>query len=357
MARSYATFADIASSAELADHHARTEVDERLTSAYGLSLDEQVGVGLGAAAITKAVDPDVEPDERRIHLTPGFLAGGTLAEREADVTELISATRAEFRSTLVAAGERPEQIAWDHSVLERFPFLRLPGDRLRLLSPRALVAWMTRGLHYRLLDAAGAGLVGREAREARGLFLTFTGALGESYVRRLVQASLRHAEAAGAARVHGEVEFYVGRDRHDSPDVAIEAGTDLVLIEVYSGRMSVRARTDADSDALEDFVRRAVACKLVELANRTRDLLAGFLRYDGMSLPNLRRVCPVLVLAGDTIAPTPPLWGHLRSTCPEAFSDDARVQRPVICDLDDLEPLLALRQRFLAPRAAAQPAP
>jgi hypothetical protein len=203
---------------------------------------------------------------------------------------------------------------------------------------------MTRGLHYRLLDAAGNGLSGREAHEARGLFLTFAGALGEDYVRRVVAASLRHAEAARAVRVYGEVEYHVGRDRHDSPDLALDAGPDLVLVEVYSGRMSLQARTDANSEALADFVQRAVGDKLVELADRTRDLLAEYLRYDQVDLSAVRRVWPVLVLAGDAIAPTPLLWGHLRATCERAFVADARVQRPVICDLDDLEVLLALAE-------------
>jgi hypothetical protein len=83
----------------------------------------------------------------------------------------------------------------------------------------------------------------------------------------------------------------------------------------------------------------------VELAGRTRDLLAGHLRYDDEGGLNVvRRVWPVLVLAGDAIAATPLLWGHLRATREVAFVDAARVQRPVICDLDDLEVLLALAE-------------
>jgi len=344
VARTHAAFAEIASSPELADHHAGTAVDERLKAVYGLDMAEQLGIGLAVAALTKATDAEATVDDRRIQLTRGFLAGGSLAAREAEATALISATREELRDALLATGEDPGKIGWDHSVLERFPVLRLSGDRYRLLSPRALVAWMTRGMHYRLLDAAGAGLAGSAAREARGRFLTYAGALGEEYVRRLMFTSLRYAEASGAIRIHGEVEIYVGRNRMDSPDAAVDALTDVILVEVYSGRMSRQARSDASSDALQDFVRRAIADKLVELASRTHNLIDRQLRYSGMDMTNVRCIWPVLVLAGDAVAPTPLLWGHLRATTPGAFLLDARVQRPIICDLDDLETLLALAE-------------
>jgi hypothetical protein len=344
VARSYAVFAEIASSPELADHVARSEVDDRMTAIYGLDLAEQLGVGLACAAITKAVDPDVQPSERAVHVAPGFLSAGRLADREPAGLALISGTREQLQDALRAGGEQPDQIAWDNSVLERYPLVCLPGSRYRLLSPRALVSWMTRGMHYRLLDAAGHGLTGTEALRARSRFLTFAGALGEQYALRVVRSSLRHSEAARAVRVSGEAEYYVGRDRRDSPDVAIASGPDIVLLEVYSGRMSLQARTDASSAALEDFVQRAVADKLSELADRIDDLLAGHLRHDDVDLAIVRHIWPVLVLAGDAIAPTPLLWGHLRSNRPRCFNDDARVRRPIICDLDDLESLLALAE-------------
>jgi hypothetical protein len=300
---------------------------QQLAAVYGLDMAEQLGVGLAFAALTRAVDDQAQVRDRGVQLTTGFLAGGSLAEREADGTALISATRDELRAALVASGEQPSQIAWDHSVLERFPIIRLSGDRFRVLSPRALVAWMTRGVHYRLPDAAGSGLHGSAARDSRGMYLTYTGALGEAYVRRLMTASLRNAEAAGAIRMHDEVEFFVGTDRMDGPDVTVDDCTDVILTEVYSGRMSRQARSDASSDALQEFVRRAVADKLIELAARTRNLLDGDLRYDGLDLSNVCRNWPVLVLAGDAITPTPLLWGHLRVTCADEFLPDARVQR------------------------------
>jgi hypothetical protein len=342
VARTFAYFSQIAASDELASHPARADIDERLRQMYGLGLTEQLGAGLACAVMSKAVAAEVDVGERAIHLEPGFLANGPLASREPEVVELISATREELARGLADAGGGASHIAWDHSVLERFPFLRLPDGNLRLLSPRALVAWMTRGLHYRLLDASGRDLAPAEADKSRGLFLTFAGALGESYVRRLVGASLKTAGEAGAVRVHGEVEFHIARRRLDGPDIVIDAGPDLIPIEVYSGRMSLEARTEASSSALDQFVKRATADKLSELAARIQNMLAGELQYEDLQLERVRRIYPVLVLAGDPVAQTPLVWGHIRSTSPEAFLDDVRVQRPIILDLDDLEPLLAL---------------
>jgi hypothetical protein len=344
VARTFATFSPIATSDELSDHPARAEVDEQLRAVYGLELAEQLAVGLACAVLSKAVAVDVDTEDRAAPLQPGFLAHGPLGAKEEEVVALISASREELRDALLVAEERPEEVAWDYSVFERFPFLRLPDATLRLHSPRALVAWMTRGMHYRLLDAAGRGLPRAEARKARGRFLTYAGALGESYVRGVVRASLRRAESSGAVRIHGEVEYRVGRERHDGPDFVIDAGPDLVVGEVYSGRMSLSARTNRDPSALDDFVKRATAAKLMELANRVRDILSGQLCFDGLDLGRVRRVYPVLVLAGDPVPQTPLLWGYLRATHPEAFVDDGRVERSIVCDLDDLEPLLALAE-------------
>ncbi|MCW2992593.1 MAG: hypothetical protein JWQ18_88 [Conexibacter sp.] len=144
VARAYTMYAEVASSDELQSHPARSEVDERLRTIYGLDLAEQFGAGLACVAISRAAEPDVEPGERP-SLAPGFLGTGPFAELEERVVALISATREELRARVLDGGDGPEQIAWDHSALEARPFLRLPGGQMQLMSPRSLIAWMTRG--------------------------------------------------------------------------------------------------------------------------------------------------------------------------------------------------------------------
>jgi hypothetical protein len=363
--RAYTMFGEIAEDPDATSHSDRALVEERLREIYGLGLAEQVGVGLACAQLTYAVNPDVAFEERFRAIDRGFLAATALASREADAVSLLSATRAHMRVKLLAAGETAEDVAWDHSVLEASPFLRASDGMLRLSSPRLLVSWMTRGLHYRLLEAAGRGLNGEEAKKARSRFLTFTGALGEKYVHRLICSSLRTAERAHAVRIYGEVEFHIGKRRLDGPDVVIDAGPDLIMLEVCTSRMSRTARTGMSSDALIEFVKRSTAGKLTELADRMRDFLGGHLNYETVDRKHVRRIWPVLVLAGDGVMDSPPLWDYLRQTAPQAFVDDVRVRDPVICDLDDLEPLLALAEegehlpdllgRFLASAYRQQP--
>lgn len=67
--------------------------------------------------------------------------------------------------------------------------------------------------------------------------------------------------------------------------------------------------------------------------------------YPHLDLRRVRRIWPVIVLAGDPILQTPALWAYLRRRAPEAFLQDARVKRPIILDLDDLDPMLALVER------------
>jgi hypothetical protein len=273
------------------------------------------------------------------------LGDSSLAARADEVVALLSATRAELRTDLLHNGDTPEKIAWDHSVLEAHPLLRMPDGRLRLSSPRSLIAWMTRGMHYRLLDAAGHGLAGEAAKESRGLFLTYVGALGQEYVRRLVDASTASMQKAGTIRLLPEIEYRVGKRRMDSTDVGLDAGTDLMLFEVYAGRMGIPARTGAAPKTLSEFVNRATGKKLVELADRTRELLAGDLAYADLDLTRVRRVFPIVVLAGEPLIQHPLLWGLLRAEFPAAWLEDARVQAPLLLDLDDLEAFMALAEQ------------
>lgn len=363
--RAYTMFAEIADDPDARTQSDRTLVEKRLRETCGLGLAEQVGVGLACAQLTHAATPDVAFGERFRSIARGFLASSALAGREADAISLLSATRAQLRTRLLASGETAEDVAWDHSVLEISPFLRVSDETLRLSSPRLLVAWMTRGLHYRLLETASRGLSAEAARRARGRFLTFTGLLGERYTHQLVCSSLRTAERAGAVRIYGEVEFHIGKRRLDGPDIVVDAGPDLIMMEVYTGRMSRTARTSASSHALIEFVKRSTAEKLTELARRMADFLAGHLDYETVERGQVRHIWPVLVLAGDGVIESPPLWEYLRHIAPEVFVDDPRVCEPVICDLDDLEPLLALAEngehlpdllgRFLASAYRHQP--
>lgn len=342
-ARAHALYRDVHGSPAVADAAARCDIEGWLKADYRLTLGQQLAGGLAAAVVTHAWDASLMPSERGIDIGVGFLSAGAMADHETALRDLISADRQHLRDLI--AGEDPERVAFDHTVFERTPLLRAPDGRMRLVSPRFLVAWMTRGMHHRALQAAERRPhPKREGDTYSGRLLTYTGALGEEAARRVISKSHDTQREAGLVAVHGEREFFIGRRRMDSPDCALAYAEDVVLVEAYSGRISLAARAALDPAPLVAAIDRATGAKLTELAARTDDLLAGDLTYPGLDVSRVRRIWPVLVLAGDAIVQTQMLWGHLRASHPTAFRSDPRVQRPVICDLDDLEPLLALVQ-------------
>jgi hypothetical protein len=202
---------------------------------------------------------------------------------------------------------------------------------------------MTRGIHYRALQAAETRAHPRKKmRTMSSIYLSYAGDLGEEAVRRLIGASLKRQIGLGIVRPHGEHAYWVGKRRLDSPDLVLDYGEDLIVIEVYSGRISREARSRLDAELLRKAIDKATTAKLREVAARIRDLFRGDLTYADLDVAAVRRVWPVVVLAGDPVLQTPALWQYLRDAAPEAFIDDARVRQPLILELDDLEPLLAL---------------
>jgi hypothetical protein len=346
IARAHSFYIDVHGSTDMAEHAARCDVAAWGAESVGLTLAQQLAGALACAIVSRALEPTVPVTQRAVHLEPGFLSQGAMAELEPQLRAVISGSREELAGMLDRTGHEPSRIAWDHTVFEQRPFLRLPDDSMRLISPRGLVSWMTRGIHHRTLQAAERHPHPRKrGRTMTDLYLTYAGALGEGCVRRLLRASHRVSEQAGLVRLHGEHAYRVGKGKHQSPDAALDYGTDLILVEVYSGRISLRARAEADPELMLTAINQATTTKLTELAARTQELLDGYLTYSDLQLGFVRRIWPLLVLPGDPVMQTPALWAYIRQAAPEAFSEDARVQRPTITDLDDLEPMLAQVER------------
>jgi hypothetical protein len=136
----------------------------------------------------------------------------------------------------------------------------------------------------------------------------------------------------------------VRKQRKDSPDLVLDYGEELIVFEIFSGRISREARTSLDADEMDKALTKATTSKLVELSARIGELLCGELTYEGFQLDNVRKVWPVLVQAGDPIFQSPALWQYLRGAAGAAFLTDARVQKPTLLNVGDLEPLLALVQ-------------
>jgi hypothetical protein len=344
IAASHALYFDACAALEHKDT-AYCEIATWMVEDYGLSLGEQFAGGLACAIKSRALDRDAEPHERFIHLEPGFLSEGGLAGKESALFDLISASRQELSEMMTAVGNDPARIAWDHTAFEQRPFLRAHDGTLTLMSSRGLMSWLTLGMHHRALQAAERRPHPRKPQKNSALvFLSYAGRLGEYAVGRLVALSHEVQCRASVVRLHQEHSYMVGKRRKDSPDLVLDYGEELIVFEVFSGRISREARTSLDPDEMEKALTKATTSKLLELSARVSELLSGELTYEGLQLDRVKKVWPVILQAGDSIFQSPALWQYLRRAAGAAFLADARVQKPTLLNIGDLEPLLALVQ-------------
>jgi len=180
-------------------------------------------------------------------------------------------------------------------------------------------------------------------------FTGFVGALSEAYVVRVTREALSGNEPDGRANVHGDVEYVVDGDAKRSPDIAIDEGEDLVLVEVFSGRLPRLARVLADERRISDALGKAIIDKLVQLSRATADVLAGHVPYPNLDLGPVRRVWPVLVLAGGGIVQLPVLWRYVERHLGDRAFVDERIAARTIVTLDDYEPLVAIAEERRSP--------
>jgi hypothetical protein len=345
IARAHALYCELARDPRFTDHPDACPLEEWIGCDYGVGLSDQLAAGFAAAIVSKATQPTLGLTGRKLALQPGWLGAGPLGDREVELVAGFSAAREELRDAFANAGTTRDHVSWDRAPLEQRPFLQLEDGRLFLLSPRMLFSWFTAGVYYRLLDAANARP--RPDRPEKTMLTRFTGyvgALSEEYAVRVTREALCPRAAARGTRVHGDLEYALGKDRKRSPDIAVDDGEELVLVEVFSGRLPRLARVLADEQRISDALRKVIIGKLDELSRATEDVLAGAVPYPEFDPNAIRRVWPVLVLAGGGIVQQPVLLRYVeRRTAEGAFADE-RIAPRTIATLDDYEPLLSLSE-------------
>jgi hypothetical protein len=337
-ARAYGTLIEAATDPSLAQEAERYPFEEWLCEDHdGVGLRDQLAAGLAVAIGSRVVDPDLSLEDRlQHHIERGFLPADALAGREDQVLASVSATREEFRQALRAAGMDPLRLAWDRTPFEQRPFLRLGNGRLQPLSPRMVISWFTDGLYFRLLDSARRRR--HQLGKDRDLVLEYTafhGKLSERNALRLVEESLSSSITAGAADVHGEIEYWVGRSRKDSSDILIVQPPNIVAIEVFSGRIPLPGRISASPDEMDKALAKMMVGKFDELHRVIDALLDGKIDAPDLDLAEIRTVWPVVLLTGHGLLSTPYLWGYLRRRLADNPFTDPRVGEPTLCDLSD----------------------
>ncbi len=232
-----------------------------------------------------------------------------------------------------ALGDDLDSIAWERSPFLRRPFLRLADGRWLLISPRTIDSWLGEGFYHRALESAqGRG------RDTLNRFFTFFGKLVEQYCLELTR-SVFGDRPVGGGRVHGEQRFGRRGGKRTS-DVAIDLGTDLVLIEVVAARFATDVRVYGDPEILAAALERMIFKKIGQVGRVTAAIFAGDATIPDVDSAHVERVWPIVVTGGELMH-TELLWDRIDVELPAELRS-GRVQPLTVIDIDDFELLLGL---------------
>jgi hypothetical protein len=329
--RVYAIYVELASRADLKEP--RIPLGEWARSDQGLDIEQQWGLALAAFGRSRVLDDDASPIGRGF-LPPDWIGqfAAAVGAAEDTVGDALVADRAWYMEQFSpTAGDRRHAL-WNRVPFEQRPLLRLSDGQLIVVSPRALLSWLTDGFYHRAFNSAR-----RRGDATRGRFGHHTGRLVETYALELMRSVHPGERPPGAGVVHGEQEYQHPRGRRHTPDIAIDRGEDLVLIEVCSGRLSLPT-------LIEGSPQRDLDLKLVgkarQLSDAIDDLLAGYVKLPDVSMDHVRRIWP-LVIAPAGLLQHPMLWDFITERLDGKLTQP-RVQPLTVLDLGELECLAGL---------------
>jgi hypothetical protein len=327
-ARTWRIFAELARSDRARGHASYCPLDQWVTEDSDAALEELFAVGFAAAATATAA-----AQEGRAALTDpmeNYLANTTLAARHDTFTTALAASREEFTAGFARGRDDPLRTAWEIAPFQSKPFFITRTGHLVLISPSAIQSWLSHGFYYRALDSAT-----KRGGSTRDNWTTFWGWLVETYVHEVIEQA-HGPRASGHGRVHGEYE----QRGVKTPDVAIDAGEDLTLIEVVSVRLPLGVRAEDDTKTRATFLRRALLDKVDQLSDRIDDLFAGRISIPDVEPANVKRIWPVLVTVDDIVT-SEALWAVLDRELPHALKQP-QSQALTLLDLQDAETLAGM---------------
>jgi hypothetical protein len=147
--------------------------------------------------------------------------------------------------------------------------------------------------------------------------LRFYGALVERYALQTLQQVHPEPRLPGSGRVSGDRPYGPGNGKR-SPDICVDCGSDLVLIEVTSGRFTIPTLVEGDPEKAARDLTRLLWGKLDQLGGRIDDLLAGDWSPPDVDLNSVERIWPVLVTAD--ILQNDLLWQEISARMPQGLT-------------------------------------
>jgi hypothetical protein len=324
--------------AELRNHQDFCPVDEWCIEDYGLSISEQHTLGFATLATANIMTESLGLDDRSL-LGPDFFTdlAGRLGRDPDRVLEIITAPRSWYAERFAEGEQTKTRAAWQRLAFEAWPVLRLDSGAFVVISPWAMNGWIGDGFFHRAL-ASARRRDPSPRRDQSDRFLRFYGALVEHYALQTLQQVHPEPRPLGSGRVFGDRPYGTG-DGKRTPDICVDCGPDLVLIEVTSGRFTLPTLEEGDPEKAARDLTRLLWGKLDQLGRRIDDLLAGQWSPPDVDLNSVERIWPVVVTAD--MLQNDLLWQEIRARMPEGLTRP-RVQHPTLLDLPDLEQLAAL---------------
>ncbi|MCW2985507.1 MAG: hypothetical protein JWR63_3077 [Conexibacter sp.] len=326
IALAYGLWVDHAQRPEIRKHPDFCDIRQWLIDDHGFDAREQIAVGFAVIAAARLQDAKADFQSRSLFKT-GFAQESALSDREDEIRALLSADRAWYRSRLAKLSE--EALTWDRTPFEQRPLINLNGDVLLATSPQAMWSWLGQGLYFRALDAA------RKRNDLERL-TRFYGELTERYIVELVDSAV----PPDLGHVYRDELSGTKKNAVLTPDVAVDLGDDLVLMEVVSGRLTYNTLVTGDADALARDLVKLVDKKLAQLSKRSAEFLDGSLPIGDVDADAVLRLWPMIVVAEGIVA-AEPLWAHIEIKHADAFGSH-RIQPLGIIDTYELELLMAL---------------
>ncbi len=317
------------------EHGDYCPIDEWVMGRFGLSFLELQAAGFSLWAGSHMGDVEETP----VLLDSSYFAPTALAERAVLALDALSAGREWYQEHFLRTEGDLRRLGFEITPMLQRPALRFDDGRVMPLAPRALEGWLgATGAYYRLFDLAIE--LGASTREK---FTRFNGYLIEQHV--LTAAQLAHPpSAAGAIWVPKAIGEQLQRTRvgeSRTPDVSLDYGQDLILIEVTGGRPTEKSIVDADLEAIQKDIEKLLEVKIRQLGKRVEDLRAGTLTLPDVRMADVQRIWPVVVNS-EGLLQTPSLWQYLRDAGAVAALDQPGVQPLTLLDLEDVERLMGL---------------
>jgi hypothetical protein len=336
LARTHLLYVNEANSDRAKAHRDYCPLDDWVQEAFQLSFLELQATGFSLWAGSHMGDVESTP----VLVDSSYFGPTALGDKAELALAAVSSDRAWYRDLFLRGEHDDRRLAFEITPFLQRPALRFPDGRVMPFAPRALEGWIgATGAYYRFFDLALS-----RGSSVRNRFTRFNGFLVEQHV--LTAARAAHATVTSSSiwvpGVIGEQVVGTRDGETRTPDVSLDYGTDLVVIEVTSGRPTTHSIVDADPQAIRADIEKLLEAKITQVANRIGELQDGTLTLLDVRIDEVRRIWPIVVNS-EGLLQTPSLWAYLRGeTNALAALDKQRVQPLTLLDLEDIERLMEL---------------